>query len=157
MMRPTVDQTNASLGTPVSSREVSWELDGFTLKACVSVREHKGRELVAAPDLERAELQAALKLVELRHAGPEGLRFIRKACGVSLKSFAEALGVNERTMRRWEAGEGGNMILAAGAYFDILREKAAGRDPIAKLEAFRDAPPVRPGTVINVGDDRSAA
>ncbi len=64
-----------------------------------------GERYLAAGDLERFELAAAVELARLgRRTGP-ALRFMRKALGFRAKELAALLGVAPETFSRWETGE----------------------------------------------------
>src|SRR5690606_15037538 len=93
-----------------------------------------GTRHVLAVDAERAELRVAVAMAERRHSGPEGLRFMRAACGIRLKSMAEAMGVDERTIRRWEkTGAPSAGAADVAAYYEIVRRYSQGDDPLSWL------------------------
>lgn len=149
MEKPTAEEVERSLGAPVRMESVEWTVDGVTLRVPVPVRTFNGRELMAGPDLERVELMAAHELVKRRHHGPEGLRFLRRTIGVSIVDFAGALGVNEKTVRRWELGEVVPDHASVAAYHRSVAERCEGRDPLEWLRLL-DRPDTHPGDVIDV-------
>lgn len=146
---PTTAELDRELGSAVRGDVLEWVTDGVTLRAHVPVRSIDGREAVAGADGARAELRAAAALVERRHAGPEGLRFMRTSIGATLVAFADALGVTERTVRRWESGDVAPDHAVVAAYHRCVLEKRDGNDALAWLRSL-DEPGTRAGDVIEV-------
>lgn len=60
---------------------------------------------IAQSDLADFDARVALMLAGAGMAGPEVLRFLRKATGLQAKEFAQLLGVRPETVSRWEAGK----------------------------------------------------
>lgn len=64
-----------------------------------------GERYLAADDLERLELAAAVELARIGRRTGSALRFMRKALGFRAKELAELLGVAPETFSRWETGD----------------------------------------------------
>ena len=64
-----------------------------------------GERYLAADDLERLELAAAVELARIGRRTGSALRFMRKALGFRAKDLAALLGVAPETFSRWETGE----------------------------------------------------
>jgi len=64
-----------------------------------------GERYLAAGDLERLELAAAVELARIGRRTGSALRFMRKALGFRAKELAELLGVAPETFSRWETGD----------------------------------------------------
>jgi len=146
---PSPEELELAFGAPVRSEALEWIVDGVTLRASVPVRSFDGRESISGADAARAELLAAMSLVKRRHSGPEGLRFMRCAIGATLVELARALGVVERTVRRWETGDVAPDHAVVAAYHRAVVEHSDGRDALEWLRLL-DAPETRPGDVIDV-------
>ncbi len=71
------------------------------------------------------------KILDARQAlpGPEERRCLREEAGLSVRTFANALGVSPSTVARWETGEREPTGPFLFVYVDGLRtlEKARGR------------------------------
>lgn len=74
---------------------------------------------------------------------------MRSSVDATLVDFAHALGVNEKTVRRWESGEVSPDHASVAVYHRTVAEQCAGRDPLEWLRLL-DSPETRPGDVIDV-------
>ena len=121
-------------GAPIASEQCEAICDGVVYHYAIPIYERDGVRRTMLDDAERSELRVAQAMVRNRHQGGEGLRFMRKACGVTIARMAEALEVTEKTVRRWETNESEAGAATRAAYYRMIAEACGGKPPLQWLE-----------------------
>lgn len=100
-----------------------------------------GEMQIPSDEMARAELAAARALTDAGEVSGEAFKFIRHALGFTATALADELGVNAKTISRWEKGEVAVDPLAwlavAGLVADELEGRTTTRD---RLRAVRERP-----------------
>lgn len=100
-----------------------------------------GELRVDAAEMGRAELAVARTLVNAGEVSKEAFKFIRKALGFSATALADELGVNAKTIARWESGDVAVDPLAWLAVAALVGDEIEGRTTTRdRLRAVRERP-----------------
>ncbi len=92
-------------------------------------------------EMNRAELAVARALAEAGEMNAEGFKFARHALGFTTAALAEELGVNVKTISRWEKNEVPVDHLAWLAIAAMVADKLEGRTTTHdRLRAVRERP-----------------
>lgn len=70
---------------------------------------------------EQAAEEIARELASTKHAGPEGLKFIRKSMGFGIVQFCELIGFGKEQVVRWENGSEPIPAEIVDRYHGLLR------------------------------------
>jgi len=101
-----VKDVDARYGPVVGYDVRNRRFDGVSVEMHLPKRQGQSLELVyVGSDLLKAHLEVARRLVDMKHRGPQGLRFIRKTSGVHLSDFARKVSVDSERVLAWESGE----------------------------------------------------
>jgi DNA-binding XRE family transcriptional regulator len=100
-----------------------------------------GEMQIPGDEVGRAELAAARALAEAGEVSGESFKFIRHALGFTAAALAEELGVNVKTISRWEKGDGAVDTLAWLAVTGLVADTIDGRTTTHdRLRAVRERP-----------------
>lgn len=100
-----------------------------------------GKPFVAGPDVRRMEQAVAAWIIANGTDGPDSLRILRGAAGLTGSQLAELLGVDRARVSEWENGKAhpGRALFATVAC--LAREAIAGRSDTADYLRAMHAPP----------------